>query len=533
MSTFDRRISRAALNVALACVLLMAAAVEAAPPRDLDRYAQRALETFESPGMVITVVERGQPSIVRAYGVRRMGEPAKVDEQTLFAIGSTTKAFTSAVLAGLIDEGKLAWDTKVQDVLPGFKMYDPYASAEMTIRDLLVHRSGLGPGAGDLLFYPPTTLGRDDIVHRLRYIKPATSFRSGYAYDNLLYIVAGQVIAALAGKSWEEVVRARILDPLQMSQTSTSSTLPRNANRAWPHVRMSDEMRGDGPMTPLGNVITLDNAAAAGALNTNGAEMAHWLRVQLNRGLDPRTNARIYSEAQAREMWSAHTPMPIATNPAGLALAQANFRAYALGWVVSDYRGERLVAHGGGVPGSVTLVAILPAKEVAFAIMTNSEEVGALAAVQYRLLDHYLGLSSPDWIAAQSEVHKARIARGREMLASTAASQTAELQSSGPSLPIANYAGRYRDDWYGLAQIESAEDGLHIRFEHTAALSGKLEHVRHDTFRTRFGDRAIEDAYVTFALNPDGSIETMKMRAISPLADFSFDYHDLLFKPEH
>ena len=175
-----------------------------------------------------------------------MGEPAKVDEQTLFPIGSTTKAFTSALLATLVDEGKLTWDTKVSDVLPGFKMYDPYASSEMTVRDLLVHRSGLGLGAGDLMFYPPTTLSRADIVHKLRYIKPATSFRSGYAYDNLLYVVAGQVIEAVAGASWEEAMRQRILDPLQMKQTSTSSVLPPDANRAWPHARISGEIRGLG-----------------------------------------------------------------------------------------------------------------------------------------------------------------------------------------------------------------------------------------------------------------------------------------------
>ena len=182
---------RSIAGSALIGLLLVSFTAGAAPPSDLDRYAQRVLETFESPGMVVTIVERGKPTLVRSYGVRRMGEPAKVDEQTLFSIGSTTKAFTSALLATLVDEGKLTWDTKVSDVLPGFKMYDPYVSSEMTVRDLLVHRSGLGLGAGDLMFYPPSKLTRDEIVHKLRYIKPVTSFRSGYAYDNLLYVVAG------------------------------------------------------------------------------------------------------------------------------------------------------------------------------------------------------------------------------------------------------------------------------------------------------------------------------------------------------
>lgn len=522
-----RSITRAVLASAL-----LVTSLHAAPPRDLDRYAQRVLETFEAPGMVVVISERGQPSVVRTYGVRRMGEATKVDDQTLFAIGSTTKAFTSAVLATLVDEGKLTWDTRVADVLPGFRMYDPYASSEMTVRDLLVHRSGLGLGAGDLLFYPPTTLSRAEVVRKLRFIKPATSFRSGFAYDNLLYVVAGQLIEAVTGKTWEDGVRERILTPLQMNETSTSSVLPASANRAWPHVRLSDEARGLGPVTPLKEPLNLDNAAPAGALNTSGKEIARWLELQLGRGMDPGTNKRLYSEAQAREMWAAQTLIPIAPNPKPLELAQAHFKAYALGWVVSDYRGEQIIAHGGGVPGMVTLIVIVPGRDVAFALFTNSEEPAILSSVQYKLLDHYLGLKSPDWIAAVSETQKTKIAQVRELLAAgkTAADAPAE-PAKGPSLAPEKYSGKYRDDWYGLATIENGANGLNIRFEHTPQFTGPLEHVRNDTFRTRWGNPALEDAYVTFALNPDGTVEKMTMRAISPLADFSFDFQDLLFKP--
>ena len=516
----------------LLCGLFLAVATSHAAPlrADLDRHAKRVLETFEVPGMAVVIAERGRPTEVRSFGVRRIGEAASVDEQTLFAIGSTTKAFTTALLAMLVDEGKLGWDTRVADVLPGFRLYDPFASNEMTVRDLLVHRSGLGPGAGDLLFYPPSTLTRSEIVHQLRYIKPVTGFRSGYAYDNLLYIAAGQVIEAVSGKSWEEAVRMRIFAPLQMDGTSSSSILPDGANRAWPHGRFTTELRGEGPIGPLASPLPLDNAAPAGAINTSAAQIARWLELQLGRGLDPRTKVRLYSEAQAREMWSPQTLMPIAPNPKALELAQANFRAYALGWVVSDYRGEPIVSHGGGVPGMVTLVVIVPGRDVAFAILTNAEESGALAAMQYWLLDHYLGLTSPDWTAALAEVRRARLAAAREQL-DKALPLPGEAAGRGPSLPLARYAGRYRDDWYGLATIEETAGKLSIRFEHTAALSGPLEHVRHDTFRTRWPDRTIEDAYVTFALNPDGSVERMTMRAISPVADFSFDYHDLLFRP--
>ncbi len=522
---------RVALRVAIATTVVVFASAHAAPPSDLDRYVKRVFDTFETPGMAIAISERGKPPVLRTYGVRRMGEAAKVDEQTMFSMGSTTKAFTSALLAMLVDEGKLSWDSKVVDLLPGFRMYDPYTSSEMTVRDLLVHRSGLGLGAGDLMFVPETTLTRAQIVEKLRYIKPATSFRSGYAYDNLLYVVAGRVIEEICKDSWENVVRQRILAPLQMEHTMTSSTTPPGANKGWPHARVSTELRGAGPMSPLTGQMSFDNSAPAGSLNASIADVARWLELQLGRGLDPRTNVRLFSEAQSREMWTSQTLIPVAQNPKPLELAQANFRAYALGWGYSDYRGQPVISHGGGVLGSVAQVVIVPGKDVAFAILTNSEETAALAAIQNRLLDHYLGLSSPDWIGAFHGVLQGRIAEARKVLAAASAT-TPEHSGKGPSLSLDKYAGRYRDDWYGHVTIEQGVDGLSIRFEHTPAFTGKLEHVRYDTFRTRWKDRTMtEDAYVTFSLQSDGSIGQMTMKAISPLADFSFDFQDLLFKP--
>ncbi|HKS57306.1 MAG TPA: serine hydrolase [Steroidobacteraceae bacterium] len=522
---------RLATKLVCLAALFVASGAVAAPPADLDRYAQKVLQTFGTPGMTVAIVEQGKPYVVRSYGVRRMGEPAKVDEHTLFAIGSTTKAFTTALLAMLVDEGKVTWETKVADVLPGFKMYDPYVSSEMTIRDIVVHRSGLGPGAGDLMFFPPTTLTRADIIHRLRYIKPVTSFRSSFAYDNLLYIVAGEAIATVEKSSWEDTIRKRILAPLQMIDTTTTSTLPAGANRAWPHARASQEMRGLGPMSALAEVTSVDVAAAAGALNSNGIEIARWLELQLNAGMDAKSGTRLFSEAQSREMWTPQTLLPIAPAPPRLELAKGHFRAYALGWGLGDYRGQTILSHAGGVPGMVTLFVLVPEKHVAFALFTNAEEPGVLTSMQYRLLDHYLGLKSPDWITAVSETFKERLAKGREQLAASK-EQGKDEPVRGPSLPLEKYEGRYRDAWYGTVTIERDGEGMKIRFDNTPSMSGKLEHVRYDTFRTRWTDKDVENAYVTFALKPDGSIERMTMQAISPLADFSYDFGDLMFAPE-
>jgi CubicO group peptidase (beta-lactamase class C family) len=524
----------ALVRVAVVSATLIATSAHAAPPADLDAYARQVLEAFETPGMSIAIVERGQSTVLRSYGVRRMGQPALIDENTLFAIGSTTKAFTSAILATLVDEGKLTWDTRVSDVLPGFKLQDAYASSEMTVRDLLVHRSGLGPGAGDLLFYPPPSdRTRAEIVHSLRYLKPASSFRSTFAYSNMMYLVAGEVIKAVGGASWEEAVRQRIFAPLQMTTATTSSLLPAGANRAWPHSRVTSDLRGDGPVVALAAPVNIDIAGPAGSIQSSTADIARWLDLHLGRGLDPRSNKRVFSEARAREMWTPQMVVPVAPNPAGLELAQAAYKAYGLGWSVSDYRGTQIVAHGGGVPGMVVLLAIVPSRDVAFAIFLNSEESFALSAMQYRLLDHYLGLQSPDWTTALVAARQARVASGRAALAADAAAQEklANSRAKGPSLPLDGYAGRYRDAWYGDATIERTATGLKIRLEHTPALAGPLEHVRFDTFVARWADRSLEDAYVTFALNAEGAIDRMTMKAVSPLADFSFDYPDLLFRP--
>lgn len=517
----------------LVAALFGAALVRAEPPADLDAYAQRVLDTFETPGLSIVIVEHGQAPVVRGYGVRRLASTDKVDGDTLFAIGSTTKAFTGAVLSTMVDEGKLAWNTKVVDVLPGFRMHDPYASAEITVRDLLVHRSGLGTGTGDLLYFPPSDFTRADIVHKLRYLPPASSFRSTFAYSNIMYVVAGQVIDAVGGSPWEQQVRDRILAPLGMNATTTGSRLPADANRAWPHARIASELRGEGPVVPLVQPLLIDSAAAAGAINSSGNDIARWLEVQLGRGLDPRSGKRLWSEAQAREMWAPQTIVPVAPNPKPIELAQAHFKGYAHGWIVSDYRGEQVISHGGGVSGMVCQIVLVPGRDLAFGLFINSEEAYALGALRERLLDHYLGLPSPDWAAAYVEVAQARIKAAKKTLAQ-AATEQAKLSGgsrTAPSLPLDRYVGKYQDAWYGGARIERDGKGLRIAFDHTPALSGPIVHVRYDTFLARWPDRSFEDAYVTFQLAPDGSVETMKLTAVSPIADFSFDYADLLFKP--
>src|SRR5438876_1666513 len=243
-------------------------AAQAGPPADLDAFVTRSMKTFDVPGLAMAIVKDGKIVVAKGYGVRKLGDPTPVDEFTLFGIGSNTKAFTTAALATLVDEGKLSWDDPVYQRLPGFVMYDPYVSHEMTIRDLLTHRSGMGLGEGDLLFWPHSTYTREEIIYKLRFMKPASSFRSQYAYDNLLYMTAGQIIPAVTGISWDDYIRQRLFAPLGMTHSTLSNVaIKPTDNVAFPHSRI------DGKLQVI-HFEVLDNAAPAGAINSCAADMA-------------------------------------------------------------------------------------------------------------------------------------------------------------------------------------------------------------------------------------------------------------------
>src|SRR6267142_2848549 len=501
----------------MTCVQILPA--QTAPPADLDSFVAKALKTFQVPGLSVAIVKDGKTVLAKGYGVRKMGNPTPVDEYTLFGIGSNTKAFTSAALATLVDEGKLSWDDRVYERLPGFQMYDPYVSHEMTIRDLLTHRSGMGLGEGDLLFWPHSTFTREDIIYRLRFMKPASSFRSRFAYDNLLYIAAGQIIPAVTGKSWEDYIRGRIFLPLGMNATNLSNQAFRpGGDYAFPHSRVDGKLQ----VVEFGK---LDNAATAGEINSSTADMAQWVIVQLGRGRLPNSDRRLFSEKQSREMWSPQTVLPTGDPSPSLLALKTSFSAYGLGWGLRDYHGRKLVGHTGGVSGFVSRVMLVPEENLGVVILTNAEEGGAFDSILYHIVDAYFGLPPIDWIAA----FKAAKEHEEQAAAEVEKRQTNfRAKDSKPSLSLEKYAGVYADAWYGTATIRAGKGNLVLSFEHTPTMVGELEHWQYDTFKTHWRDRTIADAFVTFSLRPDGSIEHFKMAPVSPLADFSFDYQDVL-----
>src|SRR5262245_6739338 len=403
-----------------------------APP-DLDTFVASVLKTFEVPGIAVAIVKDGRVVVAKGYGVKKLGEPALVDPRTLFGIASNTKVFTSTALGLLVEQGKLEWDAPVVRYLPWFQMWDPFVTREITIKDLLVHRSGLGLGAGDLLWWPASTYDRKEIARRLRFIKPATSFRYAYAYDNVLYLIAGEVIEALSGQSWEDFISSRILAKVGMSTSNVRHSAALNGgNVAATHARVDRTVR---PIKPFDS----DNTNPAGGINSNAEDMAKWMNVLLAHGKLP-DGSRLFSDNTYRQLTTLVPPMPIGDLPPEVAVQRPNFRGYALGLEVCDYRGRKLLAHTGGLPGYVSRVMMVPEINVGVTVLTNQESGAAFDAIAFHVIDHYFGAPPMDWLGAYRTLIARMEARVGESDKKTAAARDT---SSKPSLPLKAYAGTY------------------------------------------------------------------------------------------
>jgi CubicO group peptidase (beta-lactamase class C family) len=509
--------------IAASLTASLSSAYAAAPPSDTHATVAHAMQVFGTPGLSLAIVQDGQTVLAKGYGVRSIDTSQKVDAHTAIPIGSESKAFTSAALGILVDRKKLNWSDLVKDRLPGFQMYDPYVTAHMTIRDLLTHRSGLGLGEGDLMLFPNTNRSRAELVHALRYLKPATGFRESYAYDNILYIVAGALIEAVSGQSWEDFVKQNIFQPVGMADAHTSYD-PAAANKVALHER------NDGPIQGVARQSILPHGEAeviapAGGINASATDLARWMNVQLARGKLP-DGKPLFSLQQADMMWEPVVVVP-PQGPRNVALLKPEMQNYALGWYVEMYRGHKIVRHTGAVGGALAALYLIPEKHVGIAVTINSEDGMAMIAVLYHLLDYYLALPPTDWTSVLQKSQAETLAKAQTSLKATP--QADPAKGAKPSLALAAYAGNYSDPWYGSMTIRDKGQGkLWISFDRTPGMEGALEPVSGDKFRTRWTQRSIEDAYLTFAVKDD-KIAGATMAAISPLADFSFDYQDLHF----
>ncbi|MBW8862335.1 MAG: serine hydrolase [Acidobacteria bacterium] len=459
------------------------------PIRDLDAYAAKAVAEWRVPGLAIAVVKDGRIVFAKGYGVREAGKVAPVDTQTLFAIGSTTKAMTAASIGMLVDEGKLRWDDRVTKILPSFQLADPYVTREITIRDLLTHRAGLGNA--DVLWYR-TDNSPEEVVRRVRFADPAYSLRSSFIYQNVMYAVAGQVVAAASGMPWEQFVRTRIFGPVGMPNTvPLLDSARRRSNVASPHYRLGDTIR----------VVTnasVDAVAPAGAVWASVADMARWTRFVLD---SARVDGRRLLKPESYAEWLKPETMvtPEEFYPTAR-LTKPHWRTYAFGWFQEDYSGRMVDFHTGSIDGMVAIIGLIPDERLGVYVLANLDHAEVRHALMYRVFDAYLGNPPRDWSA-----DLLRLYGGMRAAADSARSraEARRIPNTRPSLPLDQYAGTYADSLVGEVTVTLDKGKLRLRASSTHA--GTLEHWEYDTFRLRWDNTWEGSDYATFTIGRDGS----------------------------
>jgi CubicO group peptidase (beta-lactamase class C family) len=484
--------------------------------KEIETYATKAGQDWRVPGFAIAIVKDDRVVFAKGFGVRELGKPDAVDKDTLFAVASNTKAFTAAALATLVDEGKINWDDPVTKYLPYFQLYDPLASREMTVRDLLSHRSGLATFGGDLLWYE-TTYPRAEIIRRVRYLKPAYGFRSHYGYQNIMFLTAGEIVPAVTGKSWDDYVKEKFFTPLGMTRTNTTfKQLTQTTNVATPHNEVDGKVR-------VVHYSNVDSAGGAAVINSSVAEMAEWLRLQLGRGTY--NGKKIFSAAASREMWTPNTIASGVSESAERFNPTVHFNLYGMGWFLSDYRGRKVATHSGGLDGMTSRVGLLPEENLGYVILTNSE-TPLQSLMMYKIFDVFTGAPARDWSA--DYLARAKAAKERDE-AETKRIEAARVLNTKPSLPLSAYAGTYGGAMYGDARITEENGHLVVRLLPSPAYVGDLEHWHFDTFRIKWRDSVVYPyprGWVTFTLDPQGKVSDMKLDVPNP----DFDFKELEFK---
>lgn len=465
-----------------------------APLAGFEAYAEKARADWDVPGMAVAIVKDDKIVFAKGFGVRKIGENVPIDEKTLFAIGSSSKAFTAATLALLVDEGKLKWDDRVSKYLPDFETYDPYVTRELTIRDLLTHRSGLE--RGDNLWYG-TENSREEILRRTRFIKPSWSLRSNFGYQNLMYLAAGQVVQKVTGKTWDQYVTERIFNPLGMAASNTTITAFKSGdNVSTPHSKIDDKVVA----IPWRNI---DNIAPAGSINSNVVDVAQWIRLQLNQGTFD--GKKIFSPAAAKEMHMSQTVIRL-EGQMGLSYPEAHFLNYGLGWFLSDYKGRKIVEHGGAIDGMRAEVALVPEEKLGVVVLTNLGGSIVSMPLLYRVIDAYIGAPQKDWSAEMLKSYKGLL---EQAAAAQKKAESERVTGTKPSHDIASYAGTYSSDLYGEVKVTEENGKLSIRFG--PAFVGSLEHWHYDTFRVTFNGPGSSKAPVSFGLNVQGKVDTVTL----------------------
>ena len=483
--------------------------------REIDSLVTNAMQEFSVPGVAVGVVKDGIVVHASGYGVRELGLTDPVDLRTMFRIASTTKAITTVSLAILVDEGKLSWDDKVVDYIPEFALYDPWVTAEFTVADLLTHRSGLEGGAGDLMLWPkPNKFTRTDLITGLSYFKPESAFRTEYAYDNLLYIVAGELVPAVTGMSWSDFVDQNIFGKLATSRCFAGKIPEREMqNLAAPHAIIDDELQVVERNRARAEV---DVAAAAGGVRCSLDDMLKWTQLQLARGELP-DGSRVFSAEQSRIMWSPQTIQSVSAEE--YERDRTHFKAYALGWRLADVEGYKQVAHTGSYTGFRSYVILVPELDLGVVIMLNASASAARGAIAQGIVKPYLDVHNVDWIEYFSREDEPAVEEEPEVI---------DFRNGSVDASLATYVGVYRDPWFGDVSIEIIDGDLWFVSEMSPKMKGQLWPYEGHTFYAYWADQTLEaDAFVTFEIDASDNSLRMDVEQVSEEADWDFTDLDL------
>ena len=471
----------------------------AAPPdaAAFDAILDDALQTWRTPGVAAVIVRDDEVIYLKGAGVRELGKKDPVTPDTLFGIGSLTKAFTATAIAQLIDDGKMDWDDPVRKHLPTFRLSDPLADRDVTLRDLLCHRTGLA--ANDLLWrYAPWSL--EESVRRMAYLEPNHSFRSAYEYNNLGYIAAGLAVGSAAKSSWREDVQKRLLDPLGMTgAVFTRSAALKAADHASPHRRNADDK-----IEVISWYNDDDQVRGSGSIKAGVRDLGRWLRFQLAGGvLDGK---RCVSASALAETHTPQIVMPL--DPELARMTETTQMSYGLGWRISDYRGRSLWDHGGAVDGFRAHILLAPKDKVGVAVLINLEDSPAVDAVGYSLLDAALGLPKKDW----NGFYATRLKEADEARKAKAAKREASRQpGTKPSHELEAYTGTYEEPAYGTVRATLEGGSLTL---HWSSFDKALRHFHYDTFQVDEADvpgaSPLAGELAEFTLNLDGAPDGLR-----------------------
>lgn len=484
----------------------------------VDEVVEKTLETFNVPGIAVGIVHNDEVVLAKGYGIANINTGEKVNSSTNFGIASNSKAFTTTAIALLIDQGKINWDDRVKKYIPEFKMYDDYVTENFTIRDLVVHRSGLGLGAGDLMVWPDGhDFTPDDIIQNIQYLKPVSDFRTKYDYDNLLYIIAGVVIERVSGKSWTDFIEENFIQPLNMNRTAASwNTLKDRSNVIVPHVPIDGELK-------VVDRYTNSIFDAAAGLYSNVDDLIHWVKFQLNHG-KTEDGRQLVSEEQMRQLSTPQTLQPNRTTEPYNTL----FRAYGLGFQLQDMNGKLEVSHTGGLEGIVTQIIMYPQLDLGIIVLTNQQSGAAFMSISNTIKDFYLGLPEKDWVEHYSELIAKRQGDADQIVSEVW--KTVEENKKKRIAYIDTLVGTYEDPWFGQVEISQSKGKLRFVSKRSSQLQGDMFYYKGDTFAVKWDNAYLHADAFAIIETKDGKVVGMKMLPISPLTDFSYDFQDLDFK---